>query len=82
MVMKTAELIVIEGSQAVKLPDEFRFPGKSVAVRREGEAVILEPMKPTTWPQGFFESIRIDDPTFVRPEQGEMPPVPPLDEAN
>jgi hypothetical protein len=31
--------------------------------------------KASTWPEGFFESIRIDDANFTRPEQGELPPV-------
>jgi hypothetical protein len=31
------------------------------------------------WPEGFIDKIRIDDPTFKRPDQGEMPPPPVLD---
>ena len=65
--------------QAVKLPDGFRFEGDTVSIRREGEAVILEPVKPATWPPGFFENIRIDDPVFARPEQGPVPCAPSLD---
>lgn len=39
-----------------------------------------KPAKPLdAWPPGFFEAIRIDDPTFTRPEQGHLPPVPVLD---
>ena len=65
--------------QAVKLPKEFHFDGDTVLIRREGEAVILEPVKSSTWPEGFFEAIRIDDPIhFVRPDQGRTPPIPPL----
>jgi virulence-associated protein VagC len=67
--MKIAEIIHANGTQAVKLPEGFQFAGDAVSIRREGEAVILEPLKPATWPAGFFESIRIDDPTFVRPER-------------
>jgi hypothetical protein len=33
----------------------------------------------TTWPDGFFDYIRIDDPNFVRPEQGTTSPAPTLD---
>ena len=68
--MKTTEIFHRDGIQAVKLPDEFGFDGNEVWIRREGEAVILEPMKPATWPVGFFDAIRIDDPAFQRPEQG------------
>ena len=31
-------------SQAVRLPKEFRLPGKEVRVRRIGQAVLLEPI--------------------------------------
>ena len=31
-------------SQAVRLPREFRFEGKEVVIRKEGDAVILEPV--------------------------------------
>ena len=46
-----AKLFKHGGSQAVRLPKAFRFKGEEVTVRREGEAVILEPVKvfrPTT----------------------------------
>ena len=71
--MTMAEVIDIRGMQAVKLPDEFRFEGDRVSVRREGKAVILEPVPPTTWPEGFFDKIRIDDPNFLRPDQSLTP---------
>ncbi len=77
--MSTAHIVNIAGAQAVELPEGFRFDTDTVSIRREGEAVILEPMKPSTWPEGFFAAIRIDDPKFVRPDQGQVPPVPPLD---
>jgi len=76
--MQTAEVIDVQGAQAVKLPDEFRFSGPLVSVRKSGEAVILEPVKPAPWPPGFFDEVRIDDPAFVRPDQGPIPPPPTL----
>jgi hypothetical protein len=36
--------------------------------------VILEPIKPSHWPKHIFETIRIDDPAFVRLDQGPTPP--------
>jgi antitoxin VapB len=39
-----AKLFSHGGSQAVRLPKAFRFAGKEVAIRREGERVILEPV--------------------------------------
>ena len=77
--MPTAEIIHTEGTQAVKLPEGFHFEGDTVSIRREGEAVILEPVKPASWPVGFFDRIRIDDPAFARPEQGQVPRAPSLD---
>jgi antitoxin VapB len=40
-----AKLFQHGGSQAVRLPKAFRFEGTEVSVRRDGEAVILEPVK-------------------------------------
>jgi virulence-associated protein VagC len=40
-------------SQAVRLPREFRFDGDEVGIRREGEAVVLEPIK-QRWPDGYW----------------------------
>lgn len=77
--MNTAEIIRTDGTQAVKLPEGFQFAGDAVSIRREGEAVILEPVKPSTWPPGFFDDIRIDDRAFARPEQGSVPRAPSLD---
>ncbi len=42
-------------SQAVRLPKEFRFAGEAVEIRREGSAVILEPVRATDWPDGFWD---------------------------
>jgi virulence-associated protein VagC len=65
--MKTSEVAEMQGVQVVKLPDEFRFEGPSVSIRKAGEAVILEPVKSAAWPPGFFQDIKIDDPAFARP---------------
>ena len=77
--MKTTEVISLDGRQAVRLPDEFRFTDATVSIRKEGEAIILEPVKSNTWPTGFFEDIRVDDPAFARPLQGDTPPAPTID---
>jgi virulence-associated protein VagC len=73
----TSRIVTIfdsEQGQTILLPSEFRI----ASLRRAGDAIILEPVKDTQWPEGFFESIRIDDPSFTRPDQGELPPVPAL----
>jgi antitoxin VapB len=41
----TAKLFMHGRSQAVRLPKEFRLPGKEVRVRRVGDSVLLEPIK-------------------------------------
>jgi antitoxin VapB len=40
-----AKLFTNGGSQAVRLPKEFRFEGAEVTIRKDGDAVILEPVK-------------------------------------
>ena len=45
---KTAKLFRNGNSQAVRLPQEFRFPGTEVRIRREGDAIVLEPMMTST----------------------------------
>jgi virulence-associated protein VagC len=76
--MKTAAIIHANGDQVVKLPLGFHFDGDTVSIRREGDAVILEPIKPMYWPAGFFDRIHIDDPAVKRPPQGSVPPAPTL----
>lgn len=77
--MKTVEVIEVQDGQVVKLPDEFRFRDSNVSIRKAGEAVILEPVARATWPPGFFDDIKIDDPAFTRPDQGRTPPAPVFD---
>lgn len=54
--MATAKLFRNGRSQAVRLPKEFRFEGDEVAIRREGESVVLEPLKGRVWPKGYWRS--------------------------
>jgi antitoxin VapB len=41
----TAKIFMHGRSQAVRLPKEFRFPGKEVRVTKVGDKVILEPLE-------------------------------------
>ncbi len=41
--MSVAKLFMHGGSQAVRLPKEFRFEGSEVHVRRIGDEVVLSP---------------------------------------
>ena len=53
--MKTAQLFHHEGSQAVRLPQEFRFDGDKVYIKQVGNTVVLSPYD-ATW-QTLFESV-------------------------
>jgi antitoxin VapB len=66
-----AKLFKAGGSQAVRLPKEFRFAGDRVHIRRDGQAVILEPVE-TTREQilAWLESVRIPD---FMPDGREQP---------
>jgi antitoxin VapB len=46
--MTIAKLFTHGGSQAVRLPKEFRFDGAEVFVRRVGDDVILSPRAPVS----------------------------------
>jgi antitoxin VapB len=77
--METTTVFHTTDAQAVRLPDGFRFESDTVSIRREGAAVILEPIKASEWPPNFFNTIQIDDSGFARPEQGAVPQVPAFD---
>lgn len=70
MTAKRAKIFWTGRSQAIRLPKEFRFEGESVLVRREGNAVILEPVD--EWPEGYWESFADFPKDFERPRQGEL----------
>lgn len=40
---KTAKLFTTGGSQAIRLPKEFRFPGATVNIRRTKAGVLITP---------------------------------------
>ncbi|MCC7268735.1 MAG: AbrB/MazE/SpoVT family DNA-binding domain-containing protein [Caulobacteraceae bacterium] len=65
-----AKLFSHGGSQAVRLPKAFRLEGDEVTVRREGDAVILEPKRrqggAALWAR--IDAIEVDEP-LPYPEQ-------------
>ena len=69
--MKTAKLFRNGQSQAVRLPKEFRLPGKEVYIKRVGEGVMLLPMS-GGW-DTLFDSLEMFTPDFMedrnQPEQ-------------
>ncbi len=62
------------GSQAVRLPQAFRFEGDVVRIRREGLAVILEPLtlSPAEW---FVDMDRFGEEPFM-PDGRQQPDMP------
>lgn len=59
-------------SQAVRLPKAFRFEGDEVTVRRDGETVILAPVKKRGWPRGFWTKVARSRADL---ELGSVPPL-------
>lgn len=71
-----ARLFINGGSQAVRLPKEFRFEGDEVRVRRLGQGIVLEPVTPRAWPQGYWEKMpRIEEVDWTRPDDPRPPPI-------
>ncbi len=62
------------GSQAVRIPKEFRFDSKNVEIERRGASLILTPVpEKNGWPEGYIEKIIANaaDTDFIRHPQGE-----------
>jgi antitoxin VapB len=70
MKKKLAKVFWTGRSQAVRLPKEFRFAGDAVFVRRQGDALLLEPA--CEWPEGWVESFSGVPGDFARPRQGRL----------
>ena len=66
---KRAKVFWTGRSQAVRLPKEFRVASDTVLVRREGDAIILEPTD--DWPDGWVESFAGAPEDLRRPPQGQ-----------
>lgn len=68
----TAKLFTHGGSQAVRLPKEFRFEGKEVEISREGDRVVLRPIRKT--PDDLWKEIdaRRGDEVFPYPPQAVL----------
>ena len=71
--MARAKIFKHGGSQAVRLPKEFRFDVEEVDIQREGDTVMLKPVRTPT-PQDIqdlwdrIDAIRGDE-QLVRPPQ-------------
>ncbi len=75
----TAKIFMHGRSQAVRLPKEFRLPGKEVRVSKVGDKVILEPIeKPPFDAKAFWAKIDAFGADF--PEVGDDDLRPDLDD--
>ena len=68
-----AKLFANGRSQAVRLPKEFRMPGSEVLVHRDGDRLILEPIREMRrdakgWPIGLWDWLDSFDEEFPDPE--------------
>ena len=64
--MTTAKIFQHGGSQAVRLPKAFRFPGTEVLIERHGDEVVLRPVSHSQFKS--FTEIARDDKTRVAVE--------------
>lgn len=62
--MPAAKLFIHGGSQAVRLPKEFRFPGTEVHVRRVGGEVVLSAVPPPD-PEALIDALLAFEPGAV-----------------
>jgi len=53
--METAKIFNSGGSQAIRLPKEFRFPDGEVYIKKVGDAVVLYP-KQSIW-ESFMKGV-------------------------
>jgi antitoxin VapB len=84
--MSTAKVFWSGRSQAVRLPKEFRVEGDKVRIRRQGRAIVLEPI-PDDWAwldklvrdaagcfdEDFIRAVEEDVPMQERPELDDLP---------
>ena len=60
-------------SQAVRIPRDFELPGKEAVIRREGNRLVVEPIRKETLLEVLDRLEPIDEPW---PEIGDPPPEP------
>ncbi len=65
------KLFMNGGSQAVRLPKEFRFKGDEVLIHREGDRIVLTP-RTHGWRE-FFEDVPLPTEDFLAERIKEPP---------
>ncbi len=73
-----AKIFMHGRSQAVRLPKEFRLPGKEVKVSRHGRGVLLEPVEldVDAW-LAELERLSVQHGPFLPEGRPQQPPMPP-----
>ena len=73
----TAKLFMTGRSQAVRLPKAFRMPGSEVRISRDGDRIVLEPLKPPFDVAAWHASlIALAGGQFLPEGRPEQPPMP------
>lgn len=57
---KKAKLFQNGGSQAVRLPAEYRIDGDEVVIEKIGNTLVLRPVKPS-WTEFFSDPVKASD---------------------
>jgi antitoxin VapB len=75
--LETAKLFMSGRSQAVRLPKRFRFSGAEVAIRKEGDSVILSPLSRHAALEAFlampcFPDFSVERETVQQVQQKEL----------
>jgi antitoxin VapB len=70
----TAKIFMHGRSQAVRLPKEFRLPGKEVKVSRVGRGVLLEPVEFDV--EAWFKRMNDAAKGEPFPKRAKQPPMP------
>ena len=75
---RTGKIFMHGRSQAVRLPKEFRLPGKEVRVRRVGNGVLLEPIETDVdaWLAEIDRLRALAGDDFLPEGRPEQPPMP------
>ena len=57
--MQTAKIFMNGGSQAVRLPKQFRFEGSEVEIQQVGDTILLKPIT-NKWDEMFAKIDQLD----------------------
>lgn len=64
----TAKVFMSGGSQAVRIPAEYRVEGKELRIRKEGDMLILEPLQADEW--AWLDAMPAADESFIKTMKG------------